>query len=137
MKENANDPEKSIKSIYKTLNDTFGKQKYDLGNSKTNDDIKIANGFCKFFTTIIIKMKSKAMPLVGLIWKCPCYIRKRACHLFRFEHVVQKLLREIKRKNSTGIDSLPANLLKNLASAIAEPLSFIINMSLDTWFGFE
>ena len=81
-------------------------------------------------------MKEKAIPLVDFTWKCPPFITRRTDQTFRFCHVTSKeietLLRKIKRKKATGTDNLPANLLKYSSKAIAEPLTFIINLSLGT-----
>ena len=55
---------------------------------------------------------------------------------FRFRYVsnifIEKHLKSLKRKKSTGLDNLPSNLLKDCASSISNPLTYIINLSLDT-----
>ena len=63
-------------------------------------------------------------------------IRRKTDQTFKFKYVskifVEKQLRELKRHKATGIDELPANLLKDCSSEISYPLSFIINLSLRT-----
>ena len=41
-------------------------------------------------------------------------------------------LKSIKRKKATGLDNLPAGLLKNSAEQISAPLTYLINLSLTT-----
>ena len=41
-------------------------------------------------------------------------------------------LKNLKRKKATGLDNLPTGLLKDAAGVIAKPLTFIINLSLET-----
>ena len=41
-------------------------------------------------------------------------------------------LKNLKRKKATGLDNLPPGLLKDAARVIAKPLTFIINLSLQT-----
>ena len=41
-------------------------------------------------------------------------------------------LKNLKRKKATGLDNLPPGLLKDAAGVIAKPLTFIINLSLET-----
>jgi hypothetical protein len=55
------------------------------------------------------------------------------CH-FKFKTVQQvcKLLESLKRKKTTGLDNIPAYLLKDCANVIAKPLTHIINSSLTT-----
>ena len=48
------------------------------------------------------------------------------------EAFVERELKKLKRNKSTGIDDLPPGMLKDLASVIAKPISYIINLSLRT-----
>ena len=41
-------------------------------------------------------------------------------------------LKNLKRKKATGLDNLLPGLLKDAAGVIAKPLTFIINLSLET-----
>eukprot|EP00112_Aurelia_sp_Birch-Aquarium-sp1_P026368 Seg932.3 transcript_id=Seg932.3/GoldUCD/mRNA.D3Y31 product="hypothetical protein" protein_id=Seg932.3/GoldUCD/D3Y31 len=54
--------------------------------------------------------------------------------MFKFKHVNEKEiydeLKNLKRKKAQGLDDFPPGLLKDGASLIAKPLSYIINMSL-------
>ncbi|XP_057316735.1 uncharacterized protein LOC130657744 [Hydractinia symbiolongicarpus] len=60
---------------------------------------------------------------------------KKICMKFKFNYVsrifVEKELKKLKRQKSAGLDNLPPALLKDCVSAIAEPLYYLINLSLD------
>ena len=45
---------------------------------------------------------------------------------------VEKIIKSIKRSKATGIDDLPPGLIKDAADVLSVPLSYIINLSLDT-----
>ena len=55
---------------------------------------------------------------------------------FHFKQVntgtVLKELRNLKRSKSSGLDDIPLSLLKDATSCLAEPLTYLINMSLRT-----
>ena len=42
-------------------------------------------------------------------------------------------LRNLKRKKAFGLDNFPSGLLKDGALVLTKPLTFIINLSLETW----
>ena len=95
---------------------------------------KIANGFSKFFSTIVNKLKSNAFLLKNLVWgrkKTEIFFEK---HQFAFKDVtgceVLKYLKKLKRNCVVGIDEIPASFLKDTAFVIAKPFAYIINISL-------
>jgi len=63
-------------------------------------------------------------------------IHQRTQNVFTFGYVsklfVEKQLSTLKRNKATGSDGIPPNFLKDAASGISAPLSFIINLSLRT-----
>ena len=140
LKENSANPNqfwKTIKSIYPTkANEGSSMHTFDFQGEKTNDAIKVANGFCNFFTTVITTLRERAIPLCNFAWKPPRPVRKRTDKKFNFRPVskleVEKYLRYIKRNKSTGIDNLPPCLLKDAARTISAPLTHLINLSLQT-----
>ena len=56
--------------------------------------------------------------------------------LFTFQHTnrvqIEKLLLEINARKSSGHDMIPPRLIKESATAIAEPLAKIVNASIDS-----
>ena len=140
LKENSANPNqfwKTIKSIYPTkANAGSSMHSFDFQGEKTNDAIKVANGFCNFSTTVIRTLRERAIPLCNFAWKPPRPVRKRTDKKFNFRPVskleVEKYLRSIKRNKSTGIDNLPPCLLKDAARTISAPLTHLINLSLQT-----
>ena len=53
---------------------------------------------------------------------------------FIFKHVIEKEvnveLKNLKRKKAQGLDDFPPGMLKDAASLIAKPLTYVIDMSL-------
>ena len=81
-------------------------------------------------------LKSSSFILRDFIWSRPSqqnYLQPvKTNFLFKEVHESQiyKDLRNLNRKKATGFDNFPPGLLKDAASVIANPLTFIINLSL-------
>lgn len=92
------------------------------------------NSFRNFFSNVAFKLKEKSLYLKDFIWSKPRYTTLRTCNRFKFKYVskiyIEKQLKKLKRNKATGADDLPPELLKDCASEIAQPLCFIINLSL-------
>ena len=93
------------------------------------------NVFCTFFTNVASSLKRKSILLKNFVWHKP-NVATRASPKFTFKYVsrvfVEKELKNLKRNKATGIDNLPANLLKDCAKEISALISFLINLSLRT-----
>ena len=63
-------------------------------------------------------------------------IRKENAKTFKFKLAttddVYKELRKLKPKKAAGMDNIPSKLVKDCASEISNPLTYIINLSLET-----
>ena len=92
--------------------------------------------FVNFFSTVALKLKQKSIPLRNFIWRKPSAIRIRSNERFKFTYVskisIEKELKSLKRGKSAGHDDIPPGMLKDAASELAKPLSYIINLSLQT-----
>ena len=79
-------------------------------------------------------MKSNAFKLRDFVWKSQTHLVPKTARQLKFQYVskieVERELKKMKRKKTTGSDNLPAGMLKDSASTISSPLSFIINLSL-------
>ena len=68
------------------------------------------------------------------MWRVTSDIASRTDEIFKFRLVsvseVQRILKSLKCSKSVGADNLPSRLLEHPASAIALPLTYIINLSL-------
>ena len=138
LKENATKPEKFwkvINEIYSTKSNREDVPKsFNVDGKLIYESEGIANGFCKFFSTIAKKLKVKTFPLTNMVWKSKnssVYFEK---HQFSFKDVndveVLKYLRKLKRNSAVGLDQIPSSFLKDTAFVIAKPLTHIINCSL-------
>ena len=127
LEENSNNPEKLWKTIKSVL--PFSKK------TLQTDHID-ANVFCKFFSSVASKLKSSTNILKNFVWQPFATPTIRTCQEFKFQHVskvfIEKHLKNLKKKKSTGLDEIPPGFLRYNASIIAGPLSHVINLSLNS-----
>ena len=133
IEENKKNPKfwEAIKSVFpsKSKSSIISMQK-----SKTRD---MVNTFSKYFATVVSELKLRlGLSFSSYIWK-PHYTQPRKTNKsFTFSYIskvfVEKQLSSMKRKKATGTDELPAGMIKDCAKAISKPLSYIVNLSLQT-----
>ena len=79
-----------------------------------NEKVKI---FSEWFSSVVHKLKTKAMPLPDFIWKTPNNTKLKTEVSFESNYVshvlVLKQLKALKRKKATDLDNLPSALLKD------------------------
>ena len=79
-------------------------------------------------------MKTKAFPLLNYVWNKVTLHRPITNSIFKFNYVsklfVEKELKQLKVNKATGLDNLPARMIRDTASVISKPLTHIINLSL-------
>ena len=90
---------------------------------------KIAQGFADYFRTAIMKIRQ------NLLFNPIKTARSLETHsVFRLSRVEEDYvcweLKKIKTLKSTGLENIPARLLKDSAVALAKPLTFLMNQSL-------
>ena len=94
----------------------------------------MSNTFCEYFTNVASTLKQKSSILTNLCWRLPATTKSKTNVKFEFQQVpkqiIEKLLKNLKRNKSTGLDGLTPSLLKDSAKSLAQPLTFIINLSL-------
>ena len=138
LNESASKPEKfwkAVKEIFPSKSAIHHRTtSLTIDGIKSNDKNVIANGFCRFFSSIAAKLKSKAFPLTDCVWKYTPQYENRTGRVFSFRPVsVQEVtshLRKLKRNKAVGLDKIPPGYLKDVAYVIAKPLSRVINLSL-------
>ena len=84
-------------------------------------------------------MKSKSILLRDFVWSKPAeeHLPNQVTEsqfTFKAAKVLEilKELKNVKRKKASGLDNFPPGLLKDAALVLTEPLTFIINLSLET-----
>ena len=121
---------KSVKEVFPT------KMKHNATVNDESYNRNKANKFGFFFSTIVRKIKTSAFKLTDCVWRCRMPMPPRTEKKFRFEYIsiifVKSFLRKLKRKKATGMDDLPAGMLKDSADNITKPLHYIVNLSLKT-----
>ena len=128
---------KSLKQIFPTKGGIRRQTtSFMIDGKETRDKNVIANGFCKFLSSVASTLKSKAFPLTNHVWKYTPTYENRTNHVFSFRHIttqeVVNHLKKLKRNKAVGLDSLPPGYLKDVADVIAKPLTHVINLSLST-----
>ena len=94
---------------------------------------KTANKFSHYFGNVVKKLKSQLTLVADYSWrKMP--IHRKTNQTFVFSYVskvfVERKLKTLDRKKSTGLDELPPGMIKDCAAEISKPLAFIINLSI-------
>ena len=121
--------------LWKTLKSVISSSKKSshIGSLETTTGLKqepqeIAHGFSEHFHTAIMKIRNNLQAVFTQL-RLP---RTRA--IFQLTTVEEDLvcseLRKIKTSKSTGLDNIPARLLKDGAIVISKPLTVLINRSL-------
>ena len=140
LRDSADSPDKfwsAIKKLFPTKLTSEQGPAFQIKGTKTTDNKSIAESFCDYFTNVAIKLKKKSFLLRDLVWSNPNGMtlpQVKEKFLFRIvkEEEILTELKNLKRKKATGLDNLPPRLLKDAAGVIAKPLTFIINLSLET-----
>ena len=129
LTENRNNPRK----FWQAIKSIFPSKKFRVG-VPAESNLRKANAFCEFFSSIAMKLKHTTFKLREFIWNPPTVVKQRTQQTFQFGYVstifVERELKKLKRKKATGFDNLPPGLLKDAAAEIASPLAYIINLSL-------
>ena len=133
-----NDNTHNPKSFWKIIKDIFptkSKSQKDFSHDKTSNRTR-AEDFKFYFSSIVSNLKNASFTLKNCIWKPTPTIPKRTCKVFKFKYVsillIKNFLKKLKKTKATGVDELPAILLRDCADYIATPLHSIINQSLST-----
>ena len=132
IEENKKNPKKfweSIKSVFPS------KSKSSFPSMQKSKTLEMVSNFSNYFATVVAKLKSKAISFSNYVWKPHHHLQPRKTDkIFAFSYVskvsVENQLKSMKRKKATGIDELPACMIKDCAKAISQPLTFIVNLSL-------
>lgn len=130
LNENTANPRKfwsTIKTIFPTQVTKSLIQ--DTDNDKTKK-------FSDYFKNAILTLKQKSMPLMNFTWRFTNPAPNRTNQNFTIGYIskifVEKELRALSRNKATGPDELPPGMLKDCATHISKPLSYILNLSIDS-----
>ena len=138
IQENLNSP----KAFWKAIKKVFPSKK---GNSVCPESIKteeghtitdkstIAKKFNNFFTNAVSKLlETVQQPIVTREFSGDNFTDQKLCLLPVTESFVFKQLKGLKVKKATGLDRIPACLLKDSAAVITQSITFLVNLSLST-----
>ena len=110
-----------------------------INGSKLTDKSFIANSFCEYLITITRNLKSKSIALRDFVWSKPAKENLPSQvteSQFTFKDVKESdiliELKNLKQEKASGLDNFSSGLLKDAALVLTKPLTFIINLSLET-----
>lgn len=134
FKENAQKTWQTIREVLGSFKDKSEIPEFFIENGDIiKGDLNIAEGFNKFFSSIGSKLSSE-IPVRNGSFKA--YLKNEVEENFVFKQITSESLLEIsktlKPKKSSGVDNLSSNQLKFILPQIADPLSHIFNLSLQT-----
>jgi len=127
--------------LWKIMKEVIGKKNDKSSISDTflidgqpvTDSNKITNGFCTFFTNVGRNLANK-IPFSKS--KYSDYLKNPNPSSLFFtptdQMEIEKILRNMKPKNSSGHDNLNGKLIKSLYKCISYPFSIIMNKSLQS-----
>ena len=132
LNENKDNP----KTFWKCIKDIFPvKSKNKISASSSHQKEK-AECFSNYFAGAVREIKTASNMLKNFVWSLPKYYPLRTNSVFKFKYVsvifVCNQLKKLSRKKVTGLDNLPAGLLKDSTNIIVKPRTHIINLSLNT-----
>jgi hypothetical protein len=130
---------KTSKEEYKTINDLLNKKsksivitEIKIGDAKITGDKNIADEFKKYFLTVGSKL-SENLTLSEID---PLSYVTSTSEIFYFKNITNADLRnelvKAKTGKSAGLDKISNKLLKAAGEAIINPLTFIVNLSINT-----
>ena len=140
LRDNADSAEKfwsAIRKIYPIKEtSTITTSMIEVNGQKTTDVNEIANAFSNYFATVANTLKTKTLLLKNFMWMRQKSLAPAEDKHFRFQKVnpvqVYSELRRLKRKKAVGVDRFPSEMIKDAANVLAGPLTFLINMSIET-----
>ena len=110
-----------------------------INGSKLTDKSFTANSFCEYLITITRNLKSKSIALRDFVWSKPAKENLPSQvteSQFTFKDVKESdiliELKNLKLEKASGLDNFSSGLLKDAALVLTKPLTFIINLSLET-----
>ena len=106
-----------------------------------NEKKQIAEHFCSFFTNVAVKLQGTIPTLTSFIWNQSNLKQLRQLIntqnlFFSFKQVspeyVMKVIANLKASKAPGFDNIPTGIIKDCKEIIAYPLTYLINLSLET-----
>jgi hypothetical protein len=140
LKETSDKPNsfwKSIKKCYPTNDTTSASKTFIINDTAVFNKGTIANAFCSFFSKVGSSLMKSSF--INYTWASFNHRKYMSAinpnnNQFKFSPVyigdVIKILMNLKTSKASGVDGIPASLIKDTAHELAAPLPFMINRSL-------
>ena len=136
IQDNLNNPRNFWRSIKKILPSKSVKSE-TVNQIKTKGQVltdkrDISNAFCKFFSSVKSRISETIVRQLPVL-RPPSRYTSQVFHLSPVSNgFMCKELKQLKTAKATGLDGVPARLLKDGALNISAPLTHIVNLSIST-----
>lgn len=141
---NAHSPKdfwKEIKKCYPLKDQKLKATSFNINQEVITDRKEISDAFCHYFSNVGSSIHQHMYNLGNMAWKyfgfapnCNSTINP-SCHIFKFKqvqiHEVLLALKLVKASKATGLDKIPAKIIRDGAEGLCMPLCSLINRSLD------
>ena len=102
----------------------------ETASGLTHEPKQIAQGFAQYFYSVVLRIRQNLPSLSPR----PTPLSTLGNHRFKLNEIEEEFvlgeLKKIKPNKSTGMENIPARLLKDGAEAITKPLTILMNRSL-------
>lgn len=132
-----------MKDTWGNINKVLGKKKgkielpqsFQFNNQTLNDPQEIANKFNTFFANVGLNLANKIDPPIDKTYSM--YLKSNINSSFTFkpvlpEDIIKVISKNLKPKNTCGIDGISSNMLKSLTHSISMPIANLINQCIET-----
>lgn len=128
---------KKIKDILNKDNDKTPIPEYFIHeNKEISDKQDIANQLNKYFADIGPKLANQINIPANNTLNFMSYLNENNNNILQFKPIreedIEKIIRNLKFKDSFGYDGISTKLLKDIAPSIVSPLTIIVNQMLNT-----
>ena len=91
LQQNSNDATlfwKALKRVYPTKNkNCHVETSFDIDGMKVSNPQSVVHGFCKYFSSAVNNLKSKAYPCINFVWRSHSMLKCKAKMPFCFEYI--------------------------------------------------
>ena len=135
IQENMDNPKNFWKTIKKILPSNSSKSEsinqLKCDGQQITDKVLVANSFCKFFSNVKSRISQALVSGYSVIPSVSSKLTNHEFHLSDISNTfVFKQLSQLKASKATGLDGIPARLLKDSASFISPMITHIVNLSI-------
>ena len=131
----------NARGTWRILNEVINRQKktsdlpsvFKIGEVECNDPVEIANKFCEYFTNLGPSLADKipTSPKSHMSFLTTNFVNSMFVDSATRQEIIE-IANSFRTGTAAGYDNLPMGIIKEAISAISEPITHIINLSLSS-----